>query len=124
MRRFLATATVVGCVLAGAVACGDDSDNPGSSGTDAEPKVIKVRFKDGEVTPNGDRIDVAVGQEVEFIVAADEPGEIHVHSEPEEHELVYEEGEEEFPPLVFDQAGVIEVESHNLEQVIVQLEVR
>jgi len=117
MRRFLAISSAIACALVGLSACGDD----GGAESDADPKIIKVRFEDGKVTPNGERIDVEQGQEVQFIVAADEPGEIHVHSEPEQ-ELEYDEGEEIFK-LEFDKAGVVEVESHDLEQVIVQLEV-
>ena len=108
--------------MRGVTACGDDDDG-GSKGSDAEPKVIKIRFADGKVTPNGERVEVEVGQPVEFVVAADEAGEIHIHSEPE-HELAYGEGEEEFPAVEFDKPGVVVVESHDLEQVIVQLEVR
>jgi hypothetical protein len=119
MRRFLAMATVIGCTLVGASACGDD--DAGGSGSDAAPKIIKIRFADGKVTPSGDRIEVGAGQEVQLVVAADEPGEIHVHSEPEQ-ELAYDEGEEVFK-LEFDRPGVVEVESHELEQIIVQLEV-
>ncbi len=121
MRRIL-TAAVLACTLTGVSACGDDGDG-GATGSDADPKVVKIRFSDGKVTPNGDRIDVEVGQPVEFIVAADEPGEIHIHSDPE-HELIYGEGEEAFPAIEFDKPGVIVVESHNLEQVVVQLEVK
>ncbi len=121
MRRFLASATVLGCALVGVSACGDGAEG-GSSGSDAEPKQIKVRFADGKVSPNGERVEVETGQEVQFIVAADEPGEIHVHSEPE-HVLKYDEGEEQFE-LEFDKPGVVEVESHNLEEIIVQLEVK
>jgi len=121
MRRILAASSVVVFALFGLSACGDDEGDDG--GSDAEPKVIKIRFEGGKVTPSGDRIEVEKGQEVKFVVAADEPGEIHVHSDPE-HELEYGEGEEEFPPLEFDKPGVIEVESHDLEQIIVQLEVR
>jgi len=123
MRRILAAAAVMACTLAGASACGDDGNaDSAKCSNDAAPKVIKVRFADGKVTPNGDRVGVEVCQEVQFVVAADEAGEIHIHSEPE-HELAYDEGEEEFPPLEFDRPGVITVESHNLDQVIVQLEV-
>jgi plastocyanin len=118
MRRFLATAMVTAFALVGLSACGDD----GASGeSDAEPKQIKIRFRDGTVTPSGDRIEVKAGQEVELVVAADEPGEIHVHSDPEK-ELEYDEGEEIFT-LEFDRPGVVEVESHELEEIIVQLEV-
>jgi hypothetical protein len=122
MRRFLATVTVVGCALVGFSACGDDAEGGGSGGSDADAKIIKVRFADGKVTPNGERIEVETGQEVHFVVAADEPGEIHVHSDPEQV-LEYGEGEELFK-LEFDKPGVVEVESHDLDQIIVQLEVR
>ena len=98
-------------------------DDVHAKGSDADPKVIKIRFADGKVTPNGERVEVGVGQPVEFIVEADEPGEIHIHSEPE-HVLAYGEGEEEFPAVEFDKPGVVVVESHDLDQVIVQLEVR
>jgi hypothetical protein len=120
MRRILAAAAVLACTMGGLSACGDDDDG-GSEGSDADPKVIKIRFADGTVTPNGDRVTVEVGQEVQFIVAADEAGEIHIHSEPEQ-ELVYEEGEKEFK-VEFDKPGIVEVESHDLEQIIVQLEI-
>ncbi len=120
MRRILATVAVLTCTLAGLSACGDDDE--GSQGDDAAPKIIKVRFADGKVTPNGDRIEVGTGEPVQFVVAADEPGEIHIHSDPE-HVLEYDEGEEEFELLEFDKPGIIEVESLELEQIIVQLEV-
>jgi hypothetical protein len=120
MRRILATTAVLTCTLAGLSACGDD-DEGGSEGSDAAPKVIKVRFADGKVTPSGDRVEVEVGQVVQFIVAADEAGEIHIHSEPEQ-ELVYEAGEKEYD-VEFDKPGVVEVESHDLDQIIVQLEI-
>lgn len=121
MRRILAAAAVLACTLTGVTACGDDEE-AGSKVSDAEPKVIKVRVKDGAVTPNGDRVDVEVGQQVQFIVAADEAGEIHIHSEPEQV-LEYDEGEKEFK-VSFDKPGVVEVEAHDPEQIIVQLEVR
>lgn len=120
MRRILATSSVLVCALFGLSACGDDEGDDG--GSDAEPKIIKIRFADGKVTPSGDRIEVETGQEVQFVVAADEAGEIHVHSDPEQ-ELEYDEGEKVFK-LEFDKPGVVEVESHDLDQIIVQLEVR
>ena len=45
-----------------------------------------------------------------------------MHSTPEQ-ELAYEAGTSTLP-LVIDQPGIVEVESHDLELVIVQLEVR
>ena len=75
------------------------------------------------MTPNGERVEVEVGQEIELVVTADEPGEIHVHSTPEQ-ELAYGDGTTTLDDRRIDKPGVVDVESHDLEQVIVQLEVR
>ena len=56
-------------------------------------------------------------------MTADEPGEIHIHSDPE-HEFEYDEGTETLDQFEIDRPGIVVVESHNLDQVIVQLEVK
>ncbi|MCR6030653.1 hypothetical protein GGQ22_04250 [Nocardioides sp. zg-579] len=118
-RRLAATAAVLAITLAGATACGEDEPAPDSSG---DPKTIEITFEDGMVTPNGERVKVDVDQEVELVVQADDAGEIHVHSTPEQM-LEYGAGTTTLP-ITLDQPGVVEVESHDLDQVIVQLEVR
>lgn len=100
-----------------ATACGEDQE-PRSD----EPVVIEIAFADGEVEPNGERVEVGVGQPVDLVVTADEPGSLHVHSDPEA-ELPYDVGTETFE-IQIDRPGVVEVESHELDQVVVQLEVR
>lgn len=120
MRRAMAALTVLLCALTLTAGCG--SDNSGS-GDSSAPKVIEVTISGDSVTPNGDRVDVAVGQEVELKVTADEPGEIHVHSSPEQ-QLEYGAGETTVTIPGIDQPGTVDVESHALEKVIVQLEVR
>ena len=107
-------------------ACGsDDSDASGSSGSGTdEPVTVDVTFADGTVTPSGDRVEVGVGQTVELVVTADEPGEIHVHSDPEQ-ELEYAgDGETTTLELAIDRPGIVEVESHDLDQLIVSLQVQ
>ena len=74
------------------------------------------------MTPNGERVSVPLGEEIDLVVTADAPGELHVHSTPEQ-ELAYRAGTTTLP-LVIDQPGVVEVESHDLEITVVQLEVR
>jgi hypothetical protein len=122
MRRYLAAAAVVLATLTFATACGDE-DKPSDSGSSSEPKVIKVTFDGDSVTPNGERVEVGVGQDVELDVTADEGGEIHVHSNPEQ-EFEYESGETTLTIKGIDQPGTVDVESHHLEKVIVQLEVQ
>ncbi len=118
MRRVLPALVVLLCTMAMATACGDDSDDGGTS----EPKTIEITVSGDTVTPNGERIEVDVNQPIDLVVTADKPGEIHVHSEPE-HEFEYQAGTETFK-MAIDKPGVVEVESHTLDKVIVQLEVR
>lgn len=118
MRRILATTASLVCLLALA-ACGDE-DTPASGSSD--PVTIEVTFSDGTVTPQGERVEVETGQDVELQITADAPGEIHVHSTPEQ-ELEYAAGESTLTIANLDAPGVVDVESHTLDQVIVQLEV-
>jgi len=106
-------------------ACGSstNADDGTGSSTNTQPKVINVTFSGDTVTPNGERVDVAVGQKVQFVVKSDASGEIHVHSTPEK-ELEYSAGTTELTVGPFDKPGIIEVESHALEKTIVQLKVQ
>lgn len=122
--RKLRYLTAVVAVLAGVLtltACGGE-DSAASPSTQ-DTKTIDVKFEGSSVTPNGERVDVGVGQPIEFVVTADAPGEIHVHSDPEQ-ELAYEKGTTILKLKGFQTSGIIEVESHALEKTIVQLEVR
>ena len=67
-------------------------------------------------------MEAKVGEEITLRVTSDAPGEIHVHSTPEQ-ELEYAAGTTDLP-LTIDAPGLVDVESHTLDMVIVQLEVR
>ena len=124
MRKLRHLTALLTVLLAGGLAltaCGSE-DKASDSGTQAT-KSIDITFEGNTVTPNGERVEVAKGQPVEFVVKADAPGEIHVHSDPEQ-ELAYEKGTTILKLKSFDRAGIIEVESHALEKTIVQLEVK
>ena len=122
MRRAMASLAVLLCALTLTAGCGSDSDSEGGSGGSTAPKVIEVTISGDSVTPNGERVEVATGQDIELKVTADEAGEIHVHSSPEQ-ELEYQAGETTVTIQGIDQPGTVDVESHTLEKVIVQLEV-
>ena len=125
MRRTLASLAVVLCALTLTSACGGDDGGSASGGSSQQseaPKTIAVTIKGKEVTPNGDRIEVDAGQDVELDVTADKPGEIHVHSTPEQ-ELPYKAGKSTLTITTLDQPGTVDVEVHDLDKVIVQLEV-
>jgi hypothetical protein len=120
MLRTQAFATVLCVALLGLTACSDDDSSTPSTATD--PVTIDVTFDGGTVAPNGERVDVQTGQPIELNITADAAGEIHVHSDPEQ-ELEYDEGTSTVEIEPIEQPGVVDVESHDLEAVIVQLEV-
>ena len=122
MRRTLAAVAVVLATITLVTACGDE-EKPSSDGGSQDPKVIEVTFDGDSVTPNGDRVEVATGQDVELQITADEGGEIHVHSDPEQ-EIEYPAGESTQTIEGIDKPGTVDVESHTLEKIVVQLEVQ
>ena len=122
MRRALAALTLVVCAV-GLAGCGDDDPNDAGDGKDLPTKTIDVTITGDSVTPNGDRVSVQVDQPIELVVKAEAEGEIHVHSDPE-HELEYAAGTTTLPSFEIDKPGIVEVESHELEKTIVQLEVK
>jgi hypothetical protein len=120
MRRTAAVLTVMLCVLPVLAGCGEDNPAPAASGDDS-PTTINIEFSGGSVTPEGKRVEVQAGEPVELVVKADEPGELHVHSTPEKG-LKYGAGTTTLT-LTINQPGVVDVESHDLDVVVVQLEV-
>ena len=112
----------LGMVLVSGLAtagCGSDSEGAAAAG----PVRVEITIEGGEVDPAGDRVEVGAGQPVELAVSSDAPDELHVHSDPE-HEFEVEEGEGQVFRFRIDRPGVYEVESHELEVTVVQLEVR
>lgn len=118
MRPIMATVAILACTLILAAGCGGGEASTGTPGT----KTINITFTGDSVTPNGERVEVEKGQPIELVIRADAPGEIHVHSTPEQ-EFTYRAGTTTLP-LTIDAPGIIDVESHTLEKTIVQLEVR
>lgn len=122
MRRTLtglAALTLGAAVLSG---CGGNAGSPGSGGTTSSgPQTISITFKGDSVTPNGDRVKVQLGKPVVLEITADKPGEIHVHSTPEQ-EIKYPAGSST-EKVTIDKPGVVDVESHALDKTIVQLQV-
>jgi hypothetical protein len=118
MRRiFMAVAVLVLATLS-LTAC---SSGSGGSGGSHGPKTIDITIKDGKVTPDGDRVKASVNQPITLKIDADTAGEIHVHSSPEQH-IEFGKGLTT-KKLVIKKPGIIDVEDHALDQVIVQLQV-
>jgi hypothetical protein len=122
MRRLVGA---VAFALLGALTLAGSGGGGGSStGAAGLPtKTIKITFNGEDVEPNGQRYDVAAGQRIEFDVTADKPGEIHVHSSPEQ-EFEYDKGSSTIAVKPITTPGIVTVESHTLDKVILQLEVK
>ena len=83
---------------------------------------IDITFKGDTVDPNGVQEKVKAGKPITLHIVADKPGELHVHSSPEQ-EIEYDAGTSD-KLLTIDRPGIVEVESHTLEKLVVVLEVR
>ncbi len=123
----LALALPLVLALLGATGC---SRGPGAAAAD-DGVVVEVMIEDGRARPAGDRVDVPTGKTVELVVMADSAGLIHV--QPGEdgdgeggaqgREIEYQPGTTTFA-LEMDRAGTVDVELHDPDQLLVQLEVR
>jgi hypothetical protein len=118
--RLCSVLLVASVTLAG---CASDSDdevttkkNPSGATT------LDITFKGDTVKPQGVTVKVKAGKPLTLHIVADKPGELHVHSSPEQ-EIEYEAGTTD-KTLTLDQPGVVEMESHTLDQLVAQLEVR
>ena len=124
MRELVGALLVAVLMVAG---CSDDTGTVSSSSSSApdqpEDVVVDIAIRDGEVTPQGDRVDVKVGQTVTLRITSDAHETIHVHSEPE-REFEIGDGDDVEKSFTFDVPGQIAVEAHHLDATIVQLVVR
>ncbi|HET7072097.1 MAG TPA: hypothetical protein VFI40_14825 [Nocardioides sp.] len=122
MRRPVSAVAVILLGVLTLTACGGGNSSPHDT-SGLPTKTIKITFSGDDVEPNGQRYDVAVGQRIEFDVTADKPGEIHVHSSPEQ-EFEYDKGSSTIAVKPITTPGIITVESHTLDKVILQLQAK
>ena len=92
--------------------------------TEETEKVVEitVAVSDGKVTPKPHRVDVPLGSQVRLQVTSDVDDELHVHGFDIEEPL--EAGRTTMLEFTADQQGVFEVETHETELELLQLEVR
>lgn len=119
MRRLALLATVLTTLLA-LTGCGPDEQATGSGSPSTSGDRIELTFE-GEEVPEVQRVPVAVGEKVEIVIKSDQAGELHVHADPEE-QLAYEAGTTTLTVSI-DQPGVVDVERHEPEALVLQLEV-
>ena len=106
-----------------ASASGPASQSQGRSETE-NAVTIDITLSNAQVDPNGKEIDVRRGQTIVLNVTSDEDDEIHAHIGDSGYELEVKGGKTTRGEFVVSDPGRFEVESHNLEKVIVILNVR
>lgn len=148
MRRVRLSSTVMVAVLL-VSACASAEDQPATNGASApaptgkssssnatpsapseaapspeEPTAptVGVRIADERVTPNAEQVDVSVGETLVFEIVSDRPGELHVHSKPEQF-VEFGEGRTR-AEISITTPGSVKVEEHDTSAVVAIVEVR
>ncbi|MCX6396998.1 MAG: hypothetical protein NTV23_10970 [Propionibacteriales bacterium] len=105
-------------------AAGDATATPRAQVTAApaaDAAVIKITLDGTSVSPDGESRSVKRNQPVVFQITAASAGQLHVHSSPEQV-IDFPAGDSEIT-VTFTIPGVVAVEDHDLDALIVQLEV-
>lgn len=119
MRRplVLLAALLLACLAL--TSCSGGSDSSGGSGGSGGGTTVDITIKGTTITPNGDRVKATGGTPVTLHIDSDRKGELHVHSTPEQ-EIAFPKGRST-RRLTIDKPGIVDVEDHALESVVVQL---
>jgi hypothetical protein len=132
----LAAVSMVAFALTG---CGADDETVGSASADrrtasatpspaatpsARPAGVTVELtvRGDSIKPGPRRVEVERGKPVVFVIDSDRPGGLHVHSSPEKSPE-FEKGTSRIS-ITLDRPGVVEVEEHEADVLVAQLEVR
>ncbi len=113
--RLVALPLLAVLALAG---CSDDSGD--DNGSDDKVTSINVTVEGGNVDPNGAQISVPVDEPIALVISADKPGELHVHTD-EGIEIEFDKGQT-ITSITLDRPGVFEVELHEPEKIVMELE--
>lgn len=97
-----------------------ETASPSPTETADDRQVVEIEVKGGKTTPNGSTVEVSADEPVVLSITADEAGELHLHTSPEQT-VSYEAGSSEHE-IELGRPGVYEVESHDLHVVVVKLQ--
>jgi len=97
---------------------------PPATSKPADQVTIDITIADGQVRPNGTKMQVKVGQQIVLNVTSDEHDEIHAHTSGDGFTLEVPAGKKVTGSFTLTSPGSYEVESHHLEKTIVILNAR
>jgi hypothetical protein len=97
---------------------------PETSSQPANEVTIDITIADGQVKPNGAKMQVEVGRRVVLNVTSDQHDEIHAHTSGDGFSLEVPAGRKVTGSFTLTSPGSYEVESHHLEKTIVILNAR
>lgn len=92
--------------------------------TGPEEVAIEITITDGQVSPNGKKLNVEVGQPIALYVTSDEDDEVHAHTSSDGYTLDVKAGTKVRGEFTLTAPGSYEVESHHLGKTIVILNAR
>ncbi|MFT4010048.1 MAG: hypothetical protein QM655_08405 [Nocardioidaceae bacterium] len=136
MRTKILAPVICTLIVAALTSCGSDTTAPSespsspassspttgaSADSDSEGLTIDATIRGDDLEPNGERLQAKVGEPITINIDADRDGELHVHSTPEQ-ELEYHEGANKLT-LTIETPGIVEIEDHVADKVLVSLEV-
>lgn len=124
MKSVVRVVALIAVTLLAFTACTSTDAEPGgepssSSGTTHE---VEITLSGDSVTPNGEKLDVAVGDVLALTITSDHDDEIHIHGI--DIEIPVTAGETVTEEVTLEQTGSFEVESHHPAKVILILNVR
>lgn len=94
--------------------------SPSASPQSAGP-TLAVTVDGDDVGPNATELTVAAGETLLITVTASRPGELHVHSKPEQF-VEFAKGVTTYE-LVVDVPGQVEIEEHDTSVIVAQVQV-
>ena len=97
--------------------------SPPETSEPADQVTIDITIADGQVSPNGAKVNVKVGQKIVLNVTSDEHDEIHAHT-TDGFTLEVPAGKKVTGSFTLTSPGSYEVEAHHLEKTIVILNAR
>ncbi len=109
-------------LLAGLLAGCGSGDSASGAGGESGTTTIDITISRGTVDPDGAEQTVGAGDPIRLHIVADVSGVLHVHSSPEQ-EISYSAGTTD-KTIRLERPGVVDVEDHHLDKLVVQLTVR